>query len=88
MSDTREVEVGPKGRIVIPALIRRELGIREGTRLAVLVDEGAVVLVPKEHVRNRLRAMFAGVKTSMSRELLVERAAEARADARSTSRKT
>lgn len=82
MGDTREVEVGPKGRVVIPARIRKELGIHEGSRLAVLVDEGAVVLVPKELVRSRLRAMFAGVKTSMASELLAERAAEAKADAR------
>ena len=82
MSDTHEVEVGPKGRIVIPAPIRRQLGIHEGSRLAVLVDDGAVVLVPREHVRRRLRAMFAGVPTSMSGELLRERKAEARRDAK------
>lgn len=81
MSDTNEVEVGAKGRVVIPAGIRRELGIEEGTRLAILVDEGAVVLVPRERVRSRLRALFAGMPTSMSGELLEERAAEARAEA-------
>jgi AbrB family looped-hinge helix DNA binding protein len=82
MGDTREVEVGPKGRVVIPAPIRRKLGIEEGTRLAVLVDDGAVVLVPRDVVRKRLRAMFAGVKGSMSEELMAERRAEAKAEAR------
>lgn len=82
MSDTSEIEVGPKGRVVIPAPVRRQLGIHEGTRLAVLVDDGAVVLVPKHVVRKRLQAMFGSLKTSMSEELRAERAAEARADAK------
>ena len=33
MSDTAVVSVGPKGRVVIPAGIRRELGIEEGSEL-------------------------------------------------------
>jgi len=82
VSDTGEVEVGPKGRVVIPAAVRRELGIHEGSRLAVLVDDGAVVLVPREQIRRRLRAMFGGVPTSMSKELLRERRAEARREAK------
>jgi AbrB family looped-hinge helix DNA binding protein len=81
MSDTTEVEVGPKGRVVIPAAVRRELGIEQGSRLTVLVDAGAVVFVPRDHVRRRLKAMFAGLPTSMSRQLLRERRLEARREA-------
>jgi AbrB family looped-hinge helix DNA binding protein len=80
MSDTYEVEVGPKGRVVIPAPIRRQLGIEEGTRLAVLVDEEAVVLVPRDALKRRLRAMFAGAQ-GMADELIAERRAEAERDA-------
>jgi AbrB family looped-hinge helix DNA binding protein len=37
MSDTSIVSVGPKGRVVIPAHIRRLLGIGEGSELVALV---------------------------------------------------
>lgn len=80
MSDTSSVEVGPKGRVVIPAAIRRRLGIETGTRLAVLVDEEAVVLVPRAAIERRLHAMFKGVEVSMADELLQERRAEAAKD--------
>lgn len=82
MGDTSEVEVGPKGRIVIPVEIRRRLGIERGTRLVALVDDRAVVLVPREAVEQRLHAMFKGVPVSMADELLAERRAEAVSEAR------
>jgi AbrB family looped-hinge helix DNA binding protein len=81
MSDTDIVEVGPKGRVVIPAHVRRRLGIEQGTRLAVLVDDDAVVLVPRSAIERRLHAIFKGVPLSMASELLEERAAEARGEA-------
>jgi AbrB family looped-hinge helix DNA binding protein len=81
MSDTDVVEVGPKGRVVIPAHIRRRLRIEQGTRLAVLVDDDAVVLVPRSAIEGRLHAIFKGVSVSSSSELLEERRDEARAEA-------
>jgi AbrB family looped-hinge helix DNA binding protein len=80
MSDTEVVEVGPKGRVVIPAAIRRRLGIEQGTRLTVLIDDEAVVLVPRGAVERRLHAIFSGVPTSMADELIGERREEAAAD--------
>ena len=80
MSDTNFVEVGPKGRVVIPAQVRR-LGIEQGTRLIVLVDDDAVVLVPRAAIERRLHAIFKGVPVSMADELLEERRAEAAAEA-------
>ncbi len=77
MSDTDIVEVGPKGRIVIPAPIRRLLGIEQGTRLTVLVDGDAVILVPRDAVERRLHSIFASVSSSMAGELLEDRRAEA-----------
>lgn len=74
------VEVGPKGRIVIPAAIRRKLGIEQGTRLAVLLDGEAVVLVPRDAVEHRLHSIFAGTPVSMAEELIEERHTEAVAD--------
>ena len=81
MSDTDVVEVGPKGRMVIPAPIRRMLRIERGTRLAVLVDDEAVVLIPRAAIERRLRGIFKGVPASMATELLEERRKEAAAEA-------
>ena len=77
MSDTPRVSVGPKGRVVIPVEVRRELGIREGSELVAIVEGQAVVLVPRSAIKSRLRSMFADVGVSMSEELLDERRREA-----------
>ena len=77
MSDTSVVSVGPKGRVVIPAGIRRSLGIEEGSELVALVEGEAVVLVPRSAIKSRLRSMFARVAISMRDELIADRRAEA-----------
>lgn len=77
MGVTSVVSVGPKGRVVIPAKIRRELDIREGSELVALVEGEAVVLVPRSAIKSRLRSIFAGVEASMRDELIAERRAEA-----------
>ena len=73
--------MGPKGRVVIPAEIRRELDIREGSELVALVEGEAVVLVPRSAIKSRLRSIFAGVEASMREELIGERRADASRDA-------
>jgi AbrB family looped-hinge helix DNA binding protein len=77
VSDTSVILVGPKGRVVIPAVVRRQLGILEGSELVVLVEGEAVVLVPRSAIKSRLRSMFADVGSSMGQELIVDRRAEA-----------
>lgn len=81
MSDTIVVEVGPKGRVVIPAAIRRELGIAQGSELVALVEGGGVLLLPRSEIKRRLRSMFAGVEGSMASELIAERRREAESEA-------
>ena len=73
--------MGRQGRVVIPADVRRELGIEPGTKLAVLVQDGGVMLLPREAIKRRLREMFSGIDRSLSEELIAERHAEARRDA-------
>ena len=73
--------MGPKGRVVIPAGIRRALGIEEGSELVALVEGEAVVLVPRSAIKSRLRSIFAATADSMRDELLAERRAEAARDA-------
>jgi len=59
--------------VVIPAGIRRELGITEGSELVAMVEGEAVVLVPRSAVKTRLRSIFAEIGTSLSDELLADR---------------
>ena len=77
MGDTSVIAVGPKGRVVIPAQIRRELGIREGSELVAMVEGQAVVLVPRSAIKSRLRSIFADVPVSMRQELIADRRADA-----------
>jgi AbrB family looped-hinge helix DNA binding protein len=77
VSDTSVVSVGPKGRIVIPAGIRRTLGIEEGSELVAIIEGEAVVLVPRSAIKSRLRSIFADLGVSMRDELIAERRAEA-----------
>lgn len=71
------VSVGPKGRVVIPAHIRRQLDLQQGSELVALVEGEAVVLVPRSAIKSRLRSIFADVGVSMRQELIAERRAEA-----------
>jgi AbrB family looped-hinge helix DNA binding protein len=73
MSDPSVLSVGPKGRIVIPVEIRRELGLEEGSELVALVEGDGVMLLPRTAVKARLRELFAQVGPSMSRELIRDR---------------
>lgn len=74
------VRVGPKGRLVVPAPIRRELGLEEGSELVARVEGGGIVLEPRAAAIERVRALVrASVPAggSLVDELLAERRREA-----------
>ncbi len=48
MSVTAVVE--EKGRVVIPASVRRQLGIKPGTELEIDVEKGGILMRPKRKV--------------------------------------
>ncbi len=74
------VRVGPKGRVVVPAPIRKELGIEEGTELMARVEGDGIVLEPRAAALKRLRARFAHIRSDVSLvdELIADRREEAR----------
>ncbi|MDP9185536.1 MAG: AbrB/MazE/SpoVT family DNA-binding domain-containing protein [Actinomycetota bacterium] len=74
------VRMGPQGRIVIPAEIRRELGLDEGSILGVRVLERALVIETRDVVLDRIRQRFASVPPdrSLAQEVIDERTEEAR----------
>jgi bifunctional DNA-binding transcriptional regulator/antitoxin component of YhaV-PrlF toxin-antitoxin module len=77
------VRVGPHGRVVIPAALRRRSGIDVGTTVVARGEPGRVVLETPEAVLARIRRRFDGAVggPSVVDELSRERAAAAAADA-------
>ena len=68
-----------KGQVVIPARLRRKYGLKEGTRLNFIEEEGRFVVQPvtKEYISS-FRGIFKsrpGEKSAVQ-ELLEDRAAE------------
>jgi AbrB family looped-hinge helix DNA binding protein len=74
------VNVGPQGRVVIPARMRRSLSIEPGDALVARVVEGRIVLEKRADVLARVRGRFEGVPegVSLADELISERREEAR----------
>jgi len=78
-----EVHLGPQGRLVIPAALRRSLGLEAGDLLIVRLEAGRLVLEKPEAIKHRLKARFSGLPKgiSLANELLAERREEARREA-------
>lgn len=73
------MRVGPKGRIVLPAPIRREVGLEEGAEIVVRADRGRIVLESRADALERLRAVVRDAvppSLSLVDELLDARRAE------------
>jgi AbrB family looped-hinge helix DNA binding protein len=73
------VRLGPQGRLVVPAALRRELGLHDGSELAIRTDGRRLILEPREEVLRRMRGRFSSVPpdVSLSEELLADRRDEA-----------
>lgn len=48
-----KITVEKRGRIVIPAEIRRALGIKEGSELFIEIERGKIVLTPVRRITAR-----------------------------------
>ncbi|MDG6978341.1 MAG: AbrB/MazE/SpoVT family DNA-binding domain-containing protein [Nitrososphaerota archaeon] len=74
MSTTTVVE--EKGRVVIPASVRKQLGIKPGTELEIDVRDGGILMKPKRKVSakdllgiaGRERANLEEVESSLTDE--------------------
>src|SRR2546428_3385806 len=76
----RAIVMGPRGRVVLPASMRRMLRLEPGDQLVVEVeDDHSVRLTPRRVLAERDRGVFADLKTaeSLVDELIAERRAEA-----------
>jgi AbrB family looped-hinge helix DNA binding protein len=74
------VIVGEQGRIVIPARLRRELGLKPGDELMARVKDGQLVLEELDHAVERVQGKFQEISQgrSLVDELIAERRREAR----------
>lgn len=78
------LQVGPQGRIVIPAAVRQSLGIEPGDTLVARVEDGRLVLETRAHLLARFSARFANARMqpaaggagSVVDELIAERRSE------------
>jgi AbrB family looped-hinge helix DNA binding protein len=68
--------MGDRGRLVIPAAVREELGLRPGTRLSLRVEDGVLILMTPEAAERELLEMFKDVPISLAGELLEDRRLE------------
>ncbi len=67
--------MGDRGRLVIPAEVRKRSGLQEGEVLVLLEAPGGLVLVRRRELRDRVRADLDGA--DLVGELLADRRAQA-----------
>ncbi|HZY60804.1 MAG TPA: AbrB/MazE/SpoVT family DNA-binding domain-containing protein [Candidatus Binataceae bacterium] len=75
------LKLGRQGRIVIPAQVRKALGLKPGDTLVCRSEGGRLILRPRADVEEELWKTFANVKGSLSEELIAERRREAKREA-------
>ena len=70
--------MGPQGRLVIPAQLRREMSISSGDVLLAAVEGQRLVLEKREAVLERVKRRFSHIPSgvSLAEELIAERRAE------------
>jgi AbrB family looped-hinge helix DNA binding protein len=88
MADPQSIEVtiGPQGRLVVPAALRRRLGIEAGDVLIASAQQDRLVLERRDAILSRVRQRLAVVpaEVSMVDELIAERREEVKAEHRRT----
>ena len=79
-----DVTVGPQGRLVVPAPLRRRLGIEPGNVLVARAQDDCLVLERRDAILTRLRGRvaIASGDVSVVDALIAERRAEAERESR------
>ena len=78
-TETYRVRLGDRGRLVLPAELRRRAGLLEGQELIISYEGGIVRMATREELAKAGRGMFASV--GHGRDLVAELIAERRAEA-------
>ena len=79
-TDTYTVRLGERGRLVLPAELRRRAGLRDGQELVLIYADGVVRLATRRDLARAGRGMFshAGRGRDLVSELIRDRREEAR----------
>ena len=78
--ETISVKIEKSGRILIPAVVRRRLHLKEGTEMILRVDDTGIQLGTREQALARVREelrRYIPEGACLSEELIQERRAEA-----------
>lgn len=82
------VVLGDRGRLVLPADLRRKLGLKQGSKLQLSIEsDGTLVLRPYATIVEGIRGSLAHLKEpgeSVVDELIAERREEARREGQGT----
>jgi AbrB family looped-hinge helix DNA binding protein len=74
MSGTFDVVMGDRGRLVVPAELRRDVGWTEGRRLHFIQTDAGVVVMTRDQLKDFVRRDLQGL--NLVEELLAERRAD------------
>ena len=74
-----ELQVGPQGRVVIPASLRQAWRIKTGEILMARLEEDRLILEKPAHIVQRVKGRFVALRgqPSLADELIAERHGEA-----------
>jgi len=78
-TETYRVRLGDRGRLVLPADLRRRAGLHDGQELVLSYEGGVVRMVTRADLAAAGRGMFASI--APGRDLVAELIAERRAEA-------
>ncbi len=73
----KRVRLGPQGRAVIPAELRKELGIHAGDDLVAWVEDGRLIFRRRADIEQEIWDLVAHVDVSLSEEVIREHRREA-----------
>jgi AbrB family looped-hinge helix DNA binding protein len=75
------VRISSDGRIVIPSVVRKQLGLDIGAEVILTIGADSLTFTSAKHTRHSVREKvraFVGSGPSLSEELMAERKVEAR----------
>lgn len=79
--DRYRIRIDRQGRALIPKPMREALGMSDGGEAVAWLEEGRLVVEPRDVLLRRLKGRYGNVVGSMSAELIEERRREAEREA-------